>query len=291
MAIVFIPQVDIASPLGTLGLNLDSVAHLGQVFLSATLENYKEILDWVTSNVSRFTISVDVSELTVISNIHTLLDAGVARVFVQHSQLQNLRPGIPSARLVQILDTTHGTFDLTDTGAGAPMGVYAKNVNNLQGFTDWLKAFSAKNRPSVYVSFDFTPTLGDVTSVTKLLATPIIPVELLTVDTKADSPSLSVAKVLCAAVTTDRPDGLFTTLVVDERGVGLGLVYSSEKSIAESLRTGRGVYHSRKRGLWYKGETSGATQELVKIDLDCDGDCLRFVVKQNGAGEMSLLNS
>lgn len=283
-----IPQVDITSPLGAQGLNLDSVAHLGQTLLVATPENYKEILDWVTSNFSRFTISVDVSELTITSNILTLLDAGVARVFVQHSQLEQLRPDIPSARVVQILDMAHGNFDFTDTIARTPMGIFAKKVNNLEGFKGWLKGFGEENRPSVYVSFDFTPTMEDVKSVIQLFATPIVPTELLTVDTNADESALSVAKVLCAAVTTDRPDGLLTTLVVDERGVGLGLVYSSEKSVAETLRTGRGVYHSRKRGLWYKGETSGATQELVKIDLDCDGDCLRFVVKQKGAGEMNL---
>jgi phosphoribosyl-ATP pyrophosphohydrolase len=44
------------------------------------------------------------------------------------------------------------------------------------------------------------------------------------------------------------------------------------------------VYHSRRRGVWIKGETSGDTQELLRIDLDCDRDALRFVVRQRGDG-------
>jgi phosphoribosyl-AMP cyclohydrolase len=50
-----------------------------------------------------------------------------------------------------------------------------------------------------------------------------------------------------------------------------------------------GVYQSRKRGLWYKGATSGDTQELVKFCFDCDQDCLKFVVKQKGRGKISKL--
>jgi hypothetical protein len=45
-----------------------------------------------------------------------------------------------------------------------------------------------------------------------------------------------------------------------------------------------GVYQSRSRGLWVKGETSGATQDLIRIDLDCDRDSPRFVVRQRGPG-------
>ena len=44
---------------------------------------------------------------------------------------------------------------------------------------------------------------------------------------------------------TDRPDGLYATVVCDECGVALGLVYSSQESICESIQTGRGVYYSR----------------------------------------------
>lgn len=89
---------------------------------------------------------------------------------------------------------------------------------------------------------------------------------------------------LVALLKTDRPDGLFTTMVVDEAQVGLGVCYSNAESVREAIRTRSGVYWSRTRGLWRKGATSGAVQELLRVDLDCDRDCLRFTVKQVGAG-------
>ena len=95
---------------------------------------------------------------------------------------------------------------------------------------------------------------------------------------------LDLADAIMAPLVTDRPDGLYPTVVVDERGVCLGLVYSSQESIREAVRRRMGIYQSRSRGLWVKGETSGATQELLRIDLDCDRDGPRFVVRQAGAG-------
>ena len=87
-----------------------------------------------------------------------------------------------------------------------------------------------------------------------------------------------------AGSTCDRKTGLYPTTVVDERGVALGLVYSNKESIAEALKTGAGVYHSRKRGLWHKGASSGDTQQLISIGFDCDKDCLLFRVRQKGKG-------
>jgi phosphoribosyl-ATP pyrophosphohydrolase/phosphoribosyl-AMP cyclohydrolase/histidinol dehydrogenase len=95
---------------------------------------------------------------------------------------------------------------------------------------------------------------------------------------------LSVAEIIAASWISDRADKLIPTVVTDEREISLGLVYSSQESLAESFKTGTGVYQSRKRGLWYKGATSGDTQELIKVSLDCDQDCLKFVVKQKGRG-------
>ncbi|KAI9506784.1 histidinol dehydrogenase-domain-containing protein, partial [Coemansia spiralis] len=83
---------------------------------------------------------------------------------------------------------------------------------------------------------------------------------------------------------SDRPDGLFTTVVVDEQRVCLGVAYSSSASIAAALESGEGVYWSRRRGLWRKGLTSGATQTLLGITVDCDSDVLHFRVRQNGTG-------
>ncbi len=95
---------------------------------------------------------------------------------------------------------------------------------------------------------------------------------------------LDLGDAVAAPLVSDRPDGLFPTVVTDERGVALGLVYSSRESLRRAVAERRGIYHSRVRGAWVKGETSGATQDLLRIDLDCDRDALRFTVRQHGTG-------
>jgi len=93
---------------------------------------------------------------------------------------------------------------------------------------------------------------------------------------------LGLAEAFAAPLKSDRLDGLWPTVVCDESGAALGLAYSDHESLARALEDGVGAYHSRKRGLWIKGETSGDTQELLRIDADCDRDTLRFTVRQTG---------
>jgi len=93
---------------------------------------------------------------------------------------------------------------------------------------------------------------------------------------------LSLADAFAAPLRSDRPDGLWPTIVADELGTALGLAYSNAESLARALETRRGVYWSRTRGLWEKGSSSGHTQELLAVDTDCDRDTLRFIVRQNG---------
>jgi len=95
---------------------------------------------------------------------------------------------------------------------------------------------------------------------------------------------LDLGDAIAAPLVTDRADGLFPTVVVDERGVALGLAYSSRQSLRRAVAERRGIYHSRRRGAWIKGESSGATQDLLRVDLDCDRDAVRFTVRQHGAG-------
>ena len=96
---------------------------------------------------------------------------------------------------------------------------------------------------------------------------------------------MDLGDAVAAPLKSDRPDGLIPTIVADEHGVALGLVYSSKQSIRVAVDERRGVYHSRSRGgLWRKGTTSGDVQTLVKVDPDCDRDAVRFTVRQAGAG-------
>ncbi len=95
---------------------------------------------------------------------------------------------------------------------------------------------------------------------------------------------MTLSNAIAAPLTSDRPDGLWPTVVADEFGRALGLAWSNAESLHNAVTTRRGVYHSRTRGVWVKGETSGATQELLRIDLDCDRDALRFTVRQADPG-------
>jgi phosphoribosyl-ATP pyrophosphohydrolase len=98
------------------------------------------------------------------------------------------------------------------------------------------------------------------------------------------SGKLDLGSAFVAPLVSDRADGLWPTVVTDQHGVALGLAWSSQESLSEAIETRRGVYHSRSRGLWVKGETSGAGQELIEVRADCDRDTLRFLVRQSGPG-------
>ncbi|KAJ2464855.1 trifunctional histidinol dehydrogenase [Coemansia sp. RSA 2322] len=91
---------------------------------------------------------------------------------------------------------------------------------------------------------------------------------------------IGAAVVAASGLASDRADGLIPTVVVDEQRVCLGVAYSSAASLGAALAAGEGVYWSRKRGLWRKGLTSGATQTLVGVAVDCDADTLCFRVRQ-----------
>jgi len=97
--------------------------------------------------------------------------------------------------------------------------------------------------------------------------------------------ALDLGDGLVAPMRPRKKDALYPTVVCDEQGVALGLAWSNRESVREAVRTGKGVYWSRSRSaLWRKGEMSGDTQRLLRVDLDCDRDALRFVVEQAGAG-------
>ncbi|KAI8325270.1 hypothetical protein GQ54DRAFT_295528 [Martensiomyces pterosporus] len=129
-------------------------------------------------------------------------------------------------------------------------------------------------------------TLQLLESVAFAGADAIVSADQLSLSPAAPEPQLPLAQAFAAAsnLKSDRSDGLFTTVVVDEQRVCLGVVYSSLESIAAALESGEGVYWSRRRGLWRKGITSGATQTLLSINIDCDSDALCFRVHQSGAG-------
>lgn len=78
--------------------------------------------------------------------------------------------------------------------------------------------------------------------------------------------------------------GLMPAIAVDEdSGAVLMLAYMNEDALQRTIDTGRVHYWSRSRqALWAKGETSGHTQELVSLQIDCDQDTLLVTVRQSG---------
>lgn len=68
-----------------------------------------------------------------------------------------------------------------------------------------------------------------------------------------------------------------------DSGEVLMLAWMNREALEETLHTGQVCYYSRSRGtLWRKGESSGQTQKLVALRIDCDGDTLLLQVDQKG---------
>ena len=78
--------------------------------------------------------------------------------------------------------------------------------------------------------------------------------------------------------------GLFTA-VVQQRGTGdvLMLAWMDDDALARTLETREATYFSRSRNeQWVKGATSGHTQYVHSVRLDCDGDAVLLEVDQIG---------
>ena len=79
-------------------------------------------------------------------------------------------------------------------------------------------------------------------------------------------------------------NGLIPVVVQDfESKKLLMLAYANKEALEKTLSTGYAHYWSRSRNqLWMKGETSGHTQKIKRIFVDCDYDALLFMVEQKG---------
>ena len=222
------------------------------------------------------------------------LDAGATRVIVGTAASEALLAELPPERVIVALDArdgqvvTHGWRHDTGRGliesvrsfAGLCGGFLVTFVERegRMGGTDLdlaRKVVDAAGEARVTIAGGIT-TVDEVAQLDRLGADAQIGMALYT-------GRLGLAEAFAAPLVSDRTDGLWPTVIVDEHDVALGLAYSSLESLQQALETGQGVYHSRRRGIWVKGERSGASQELIDVSADCDRDTLRFRVRQHGS--------
>ncbi|KIX04483.1 histidinol dehydrogenase [Rhinocladiella mackenziei CBS 650.93] len=287
---------DILEPNPT-GLTLDQIAYFGNCLIEITPDNFEPHLDFLRQSFSKLAIYVDVRKLKSWDNVIDILNNGASKIFVTFEQLKALsqEPTISPDRLVLTISLVNPKTDI------AKLNAFLK-TNPKWKTTEW--AFDGDkgndhidevlkeldNYPPSHDQTIFVAVSSETEGRNLLHEYPgnalIVSSKTLTFDASKEGHEklIPAVELAIAGATADRKTGLYATTVVDERDVALGLVWSSKESIAEALKTGSGVYQSRKRGLWRKGATSGDTQELISMGFDCDKDCLVFRVRQKGRG-------
>ena len=272
--------------------DFQTICYFGCGILNADPSNLARVKEFVSQNFHRCLLHVRATDLGP-DEIISLLNVGVSRIFVPNAQFEHLVSveNLDPERFAITLDP-----NILDDSQDEEQALerIQKAVESVQKLSPKAKAHlgtaglpvlkAIAQRPS----FEAYATCKDGTIHAARTAiegglTPILPASVF--GRKEDQEFCNPIEALLTRVfRSDRPDGLLSTVVVDERGTCLGLVYSKDVSVRESLKHGRGIYWSRKRGIWPKGESSGDIQELVRIDVDCDNDTLRFVVRQKGDG-------
>jgi phosphoribosyl-AMP cyclohydrolase len=87
-----------------------------------------------------------------------------------------------------------------------------------------------------------------------------------------------------SALDFSKAGGLITAIAVDDaNGEVLMVAFMNEESFRKTLELGEAVYWSRSRSeIWHKGATSGHTQKVKSLYIDCDGDVVLMRVEQEG---------
>lgn len=303
MAECFLVSVELENVTEKSDLDLKTLSFLNRVFVRVTPENHLSALSYLQKYFNEFITYFDVTALTNPTDIISLLDNGAVKVSASYSQIKTLAEnGLkdlgrvilsvdqstcdkdPEGVVKEIKDSLRAVIDTTHVGihlCGASADGWSI-FDLLQTQTN-----PHGDSPSRYVTLAHTEdTWNQYLRAIKAGHVPIVPASSLAFGGEKNPKLIQPHNLIISAIRSDRPDGLFSTVVSDEHGICLGLVYSNEKSIETALKLGRGVYHSRSRNkLWIKGDESGDIQELVSISWDCDADALRFTVRQKGNGK------
>jgi len=224
------------------------------------------------------------------------LDDGAAKIILGTAAESELLAGLPAERVIAALDAVHGEVVVEGWQKATGRGVLER-MEELRGLVGgFLVTFVELEGRLEGTALDRVEELVEAAGSARVTVAggitgteEIARLDRLGADGQVGmaiyTGRLHLADAMAATLSSDRPDGLWPTVVADEHGTALGLAYSSPESLHEAVDTQRGVYYSRSRKmLWRKGETSGAEQELLRVDLDCDRDTLRFTVRQQGPG-------
>ena len=246
----------------------------------------------IESLVSRFNCRVGGGIRDVETAIRWL-DAGASKVILGTAARPEILRELPRARVVAALDARDGEVVVEGwkTGTGSRILERVRELRDYVG--GFLVTFVEREGRMAGTAMEQVAEIMEAAGEARVTiaggvttAAEIAELDRLGADAQVGmalySGVLSLGAAISAPLVSDRPDGLWPTVVCDENGGALGLAYSNAASLEAAVERRQGVYWSRKRGLWAKGETSGAVQELLKIDLDCDRDALRFTVRQKG---------
>ena len=223
------------------------------------------------------------------------LDAGARKIILGTAATPEILSQLPRQRVIVALDALHDevvTHGWT-TRSGETVEAGMTRLRGLAG--GFLVTFVEREGKMEGTDLDRALALARATGDARLTVAGGFtgPPEIATADRAGIdaqvgmalySGALHLADAIAAPLVSDRADGLWPTVVVDEHQRALGLAWSDAESLRAAVDRKAGVYHSRTRGLWIKGETSGATQDLLRIDADCDRDALKFTVRQAGSG-------
>jgi phosphoribosyl-ATP pyrophosphohydrolase/phosphoribosyl-AMP cyclohydrolase/histidinol dehydrogenase len=210
-----------------------------------------------------------------------ILDGGVSKVIVPDAIWHKVKEGVEGG-----ISPERGIVSGSAFGEGGAAGgmIRGESEEQIEEAVSKIKNSDTADLATYYVRISKDTPTEAVLKASAAGFVPLVPYDRIVIEEDAKDGQISLSKLFFANAKTDRADGLYATVVTDVLGIALGLVYSSPLSVVESFKTGRGVYQSRQRGLWRKGETSGDIQELLTVSFDCDSDALKFVVRQKGRG-------
>src|SRR5216110_1630633 len=231
-----------------------------------------------------------------LDNARRWLDAGAMQVMIGTAATPEFCAALPRERVIAAVDAERGevVVDGWRTKTGVPVVERVRALAPVVGgflFTQVEKegAMGGFDRAAVEAVVGAAggarvTAAGGITT-----ATDIAELDRMGADSQVGmalyTGNLALGEAIAAPLTKPLPGDVWPTVVCDEAGRTLGLVWSTRESLARAVAERRGIYWSRSRqSLWVKGETSGNAQQLVRVDLDCDRDALRLTVRQSGAG-------